>query len=167
AQALAEPFALPRAQQALDAGFQVFQEQIAAGTTPSRAIQAIGSLDVDLVDALTAQGVMPTEAPLVATATQVGSVLDVAGRSAVATTDLTQVPSIVREAQAVILVPGTTPKLVYVAAGSGDVRLTVSVTVGKDAGFPNAFSAMPKESLTQLRDDVAAGRLVLLKGSLD
>jgi hypothetical protein len=167
AEALAEPLALPRAQQAIETGYAVFQEQVTAGTVPAGATQAVGALEADVVTALAEQGIEPSVAPIVATQARVATVLDAGMRSAVASTDLVQLPAIIRNAQAVLLVTGPQPSLIYVAAGTGDARLTASVAVGTDSGTPNTFSFMPRATLDQLRGDVSAGRLVLLKGSLD
>lgn len=167
AQALAEPLALPRAQQSLDAGFTAFQEEIAAGAVPARTTQAVGALDPEMVTALSAHGIEPSVAPIVATDSAVAQVLDAGAQTALATTDLLQLPTIIRDAEAVLLAPGAQPALIYVAAGSGDARLTASVAIGADVGETNTFSSMSSLTLAELRDGVSTGRFVLLKGSLD
>lgn len=162
AQALAEPLALARAQQAVDRNMHDLVNRVVAKQAGTEAPQLIGALSPELVDAMAAQSVTPALAPIRAGSDVVAEVL--AGRTpaAVAVSDVLQVPTMLRTPKAVLLAPGAPPRLLYVSAVD-DRTVIASIQVDVD----NQLASVETGQLSQLRDEVAQGRLTLVQGTLD
>ncbi|KAF1009068.1 MAG: hypothetical protein GAK28_00701 [Luteibacter sp.] len=161
AQALAEPLALPRAQASLDRGLQRLVDDVVTGRSPDQPSRTIGALTPDLVRALASHEIRPAVATLEATAERLGHALASAAPAQVS--KLVQASAILRDPQAVLLA-GADARLLYVGGAQADGSpLTVNMAVDGGIVLDNVTDA----DLTSLREAMAAGRLILLKGTLN
>lgn len=181
AKMLRELFGLQRAQDALEAGYAEFQATVLAAKQPRNASYVVGMLEPDLVDALGVANLEPTTATIVARDAEVLHTLRdakptrLASGKAVKLTaeELAHLPSLLRNAQAVLLDPAD-ESLLYVVNASDRrerakvivaVNLRVKLTDGKDV--VNSFRTSSLIDLVDVRKERDAGSLVLLRGSLE
>lgn len=176
AKALEPVMALPRARQALDGGYGVWQTQVVnEGRARGLAIP-VGMLDVDTVKRMAKAKAEPATASIMA---KDADVLRALGRSdeggpsggemRVTPEDLAHLPNILSAPKAVLLDVARNV-LLYVAPSSSGNSVLVSITYQlKDAGAPNAniFRSASVSTLADLSAQLDGGSLVLVQGSLD
>lgn len=162
-----EVLALPRAQDALLAGFAEFQAGAIAASESRGLGYLVGALDAPLAAAMKAAG---AEALTAAIQAEDGYVLR-ALRGVVAS-ELARLPAVLLDPGAVLLDAGART-LLYVAEvpASGNapvlvVEVQYQRTAGADGLAANAFRQASRVDLSEIRSRLESGRLVLLKGSI-
>jgi hypothetical protein len=161
---------LPRMQQAIAAGYEAFQAAVFDAGQARGLSVPIGALDADLVRAMAEAGAKPAVAPIVAGDSQVLQALQAPPGARVGAA-LASLPEILGNPRAVLL-DRAHGALLYVgdtAAGRAVSRAAVVVSyrlAGDGAPAANSLRSVTTD-LAQIRADVEAGRIVLLRGALD
>lgn len=171
---------LGRVRDALVAGYAEFQSAVMSGGQARNLSYVVGALDAEVATALTARGVEPVTAAIVARDVEVLHALRDAkdmsrkGVAAVGMTadELAQLPELLRNAQAVLL-DVQDNALLFVGPASDRrasskvvVRVNFHLKLSTGKEVTNAFRTASLIDLVSIRDEVNAGVLVLLKGKL-
>ncbi|MEI7036444.1 phage minor head protein [Fulvimonas yonginensis] len=179
AKALAPILALPRAQQALDAAYGAWQAEVLTTRQARNLTVPVGALDQELVQRMTAEGLEPATAPIVARDVEVLHALRDAksttpsGKPVALTPDeLAHLPNLLASPKAVLLdrADGT---LLYVVDASdrreaGKVVVAINYRLKTETGkrLVNSFRTASLLDLVDVEAGVKSGELVLLRGSL-
>lgn len=181
ARALSPILARPTALRALDTGYAEWQRHVLAERRATNATVPVGALDADLVKQMTAAGIEPATAPILARDVEVLHALrdtkpatSAVGKPiALQPDELAHLPSMLASPRAVLLdrVAGV---LFYLVDASdrreaGKVIVAINYRLKTAAGkqLANAFRTASLIDLADVRADMAAGRLELLTGSLE
>lgn len=178
ASALDPVLARPGVQRALADGYRSFQADVLRAGQPRNATLPIGALDADLVKAMTAHDAVPATATIVAKDTDVLRALRPQSSDAshshtatLSTDTLAELPTLLAGPRAVLL-DKESGVLLYVSGGAdrgdgGQVMVAIRYPATTSRQVLNTFQAGAWTNLADVRAAVTAGRLFLLRGSLD
>lgn len=149
---LADAMQLERARDALQAGYAAFQAAAIENATAARGNYLVGMLGGDLLQVMGTRGITPASAAVSARAEDVLRAI----ASGTAADQLAQLPTLLRDARAVLWDAATGELLYLVAAGDDAMLVRVAVT----------GSICEVRSVQAVDDTAALARYTLLQGSL-
>lgn len=181
AQALGPVLERKAAREALDAGYARWQAEVLEARQARNLAVPVGALDTELVRALSAAGIEPATAPIVARDVEVLHALrdtkpatSAIGKAiALLPQELEHLPSLLASPRAVLL-DRVDQVLLYVVdassrreAGKVVVAVNYRLKTAQGKQTANAFRTASLIDVVDVRADLSAGRLELLAGSLE
>ncbi|MEI2428683.1 phage minor head protein [Lysobacter yananisis] len=152
-----------RVRDALQAGFAEFQARAIAEGEAQAQSYLVGAMRPDLVSQLARAGTRPTTAAIRVSDATVLRVIRGGTGAAITAEQLAQLPSLLRDAVAVLF-DSAAQQLLYVVDRGRRTKSGTAVIAVDVAG--NAVTNMAGADMSSLARDVVAGRLQLLQGEL-
>jgi len=182
AQSVEQLLSLERATTAVDAGYAQWQSEVMALRQARNHTYMVGAIEPDIVTSMATEGIEPLTSAIVARDREIlhalrdaKSVISsiTATQRAVAADELARLPKLLRESVAILL-DTTDEALLYIVNASerreaAKIIVAVNYRLKMETGraVTNSFRTASLIDLADIRAEVAAGRLKLLRGSLE